>query len=135
MSNRSPGGQGLHDRVVEAVAVEEERAWPNYRVHRNPGQEKNKAVDVEYPDVVLELQISGEVVSIDEVETDDTVNESAVDQWKSYGALGPAFDLIVPAGSQTTADILIRRHKIRLRALLTWKQRGSSFDFTKVKEY
>ncbi len=79
MGNRSREGQRLHDQVLEAAAKQEEQAnSPNYRVHRNPGQEKNKAVDGEYPDVVLELRGTDKVGRV-KVRTSEGLERVRVD--------------------------------------------------------
>ncbi len=138
MGKRKPQKQSIHDRVVEELIPVYERTYTadKYEVYANPGQKKNKAADSdEYPDVVVVSKTTGKAVYIDEVETDDSVNEAEVGQWVRYGKLGIRFDLTVEKGMEDEADKLIKTHKVKVHQLWRWYQKGGRIKFEEAKKY
>jgi len=106
---RTTGSQSFHDQVI----AERAKAWsqePGFlMVHTNPGQEKNASYTVDgeqvYPDLIIEHRDHGWF--IEEVETEDSVNERELQQWLKFARLGRPLNLIVPVTSESTARRLI----------------------------
>jgi len=61
------------------------------------------------------------VTLICEVETPSTVGEGAVEQWRDYATLGPAFLLVVPEESAPLARRLLEAHRIPCQTLITYQ--------------
>jgi hypothetical protein len=123
MRDRLGEKQSEHDAVVSASA-RTYAGWANkgFKVSVNPNGQKNQFVGASesplYPDVVIwephsSGSSSGKAHIIEEIETDDSVNEREAAQWSDYGSLGiSTFNLVVPAGRQGDAHEIIRRKGI-----------------------
>src|SRR2546427_12966390 len=106
MRNRRGDKQSEHDAVVSASA-RTYSGWANkgFKVSVNPNGQKNQFVGTSgsrlYPDVVVwephsSGSSSGKAHIIEEIETDDSVNEQEAAQWAEYGSLGiSTFNLVV----------------------------------------
>jgi hypothetical protein len=107
MAIRSRLAQSEHDLVVQASAD----TYPaTDTVYTNPNGERNCPVGGVYPDIVA-LRGTGdlETVTIEEIETEDSVNSTERDhQWRRYAALGCTFHLVVPRTMLSVARDLIR---------------------------
>lgn len=108
---RSKKQKLIHDKVVKAVANTYERR-KGVLVYINPGEEKNFAVlsnDKEfYPDVVITDEEENRLLIIEEIETDDSVNEDEKSQWIKYASFGTKFNLVVPKNKLTETRMLAR---------------------------
>lgn len=83
------------------------------RVVTNPGQEKNLSIEGRYPDIIA-VGHDGYVKVIEEVETEDSVNEEESQQWADFAKLGiPSFHLAVPKEKVQKAGALLRQRGIR----------------------
>jgi hypothetical protein len=96
---RSHDEQFLHDWVIRKIKEKYSRIYKE--VHINPGEEKNYIFKDHYPDVVFVNY--GQVVLIAEVETERTINEDEVKEWKELSNLGVQLVLIVPKEMQNAA--------------------------------
>jgi hypothetical protein len=114
VAKRSSEHQSRHDGWVRAIA-KDRFAFPNaehptWRTAINPGSEKNRNVTVAgvefHPDIVVwdEAKTTGNLVMIAEVETEDSVSQQEVAQWRTYAKVAPRpFFLYVPSGSGAKA--------------------------------
>lgn len=95
-----------HDKVVEASA----NTWrqnSNQVAHTNPDGFKRFSVgETSFPDVVI-TDIQNRLLAVEEVETEDTLTEEGLDQWKEYSSFNVPLNLIVPAEKVLDAQTLI----------------------------
>ncbi len=96
---RSKDEQFLHDWVIRKVKEKYSRIYKE--VHTNPGEEKNFEFKGHYPDVVFVNY--GQIVLIAEVETEETIGEEEVNEWKELSSLGVQLVLLVPKEVQNNA--------------------------------
>ena len=96
---RSQDEQFLHDWVIRKIKDKYSKIYKE--VHTNPGEEKNFKFKEHYPDIVFVNY--GQVVLIAEVETQETINEEEVKEWKELSNLGVQLVLLVPKEVQNTA--------------------------------
>ncbi|HWP93597.1 MAG TPA: hypothetical protein VNN20_15495 [Thermodesulfobacteriota bacterium] len=96
---RSKDEQFLHDWVINKVKEKYSKLYKE--VQTNPGEDKNYEFKGSYPDVVFVNY--GQVVLIAEVETENTINEEEVNEWKELSSLGVQLVLLVPKELQNTA--------------------------------
>lgn len=96
---RSKDEQFLHDWVIRKVKEKYSRIYKE--VHTNPGEEKNFEFKGHYPDVIFVNY--GQIVLIAEVETEETIGEEEVNEWKELSSLGVQLVLLVPKEVQNTA--------------------------------
>jgi hypothetical protein len=96
---RSKDEQFLHDWVIRKTKEKYSRLYKE--VHTNPGGERNFEIKGFYPDVVFVNY--GHIVLIAEVETQDTINEEEVSEWRELSNLGTQLVLLVPKELQNTA--------------------------------
>lgn len=100
--------QLIHDKVVKASAN-------TYKIHEgvliyiNPSEEKNFFIlsngEKFYPDVVITDE-ENRILTVEEIETDDSVNENEKSQWIKYASFGIKFRLVVPKSKLTEAKNL-----------------------------
>ena len=123
MAQRQSYTQQIHDRVVEASAnTYAESIEQGYKVSTNPGATKSQKVGGEpglYPDVIVWMPdtnnpSSGKAIIIEEIETEDTVNENEASQWLKFGELGIKFQLIVPFSHASIALQLVQNQQINV---------------------
>jgi hypothetical protein len=96
---RSKDEQFLHDWVLRKIKEKYSRLYKE--VHTNPGDEKNFELKGYYPDVVFVNY--GQIVLIAEVETQETINEEEVKEWRELSNLGAQLVLLVPKEMQNVA--------------------------------
>ena len=96
---RSRDEQLLHDWVIRKIKDKYSRLYKE--VHTNPGDEKGFEFKGHYPDVVFVNY--GQVVLIAEVETEETINQEEVEEWKQLSSLGVQLVLLVPKEMQSAA--------------------------------
>ena len=76
-----------------------------------------------YPDIVVVRRPGQWLLMMAEVEMPDTVNdESAVNHWLPMSKVGDLY-VYVPAGMVPEAKKLVKRHKIPLKGIRTWRFR------------
>lgn len=100
---RSKDEQFLHDWVIRKIKEKNSRIYSEVNI--NPEDEQNFELEGKYPDVVLVNH--GQVVSIIEIDTKETVNEDSIDKWKALSELGVKLTLIVPKEDQNKARDLV----------------------------
>ena len=100
---RSKDEQFLHDWVIRKIKEKNSRIYSEINI--NPGDEQNYDLKGKYPDVVLVNH--GQVVSVIEVDTTETVNEQSIDKWKALSELSVKLTLIVPKEEQNNARDLV----------------------------
>lgn len=116
MPNRNFLYQNLHDLVVQTAFDNLDKT--NYRVYKNPGQEKNTSIDNKYyPDIIITGLNDNQVKFIIEVETDDSINiDEAQNQWKVYAEnIRATFYLLVPFAKKQIAISLCKQIGISVR--------------------
>lgn len=133
MTTRTTSAQTLHDKVI----AQRETAWRNDSrvdtLYTNPGQTKGAHYTVKgrkvYPDLIVHLTDKNQWV-IEEVETADSVNESELQQWKTYAQIDASgFNLIVPTEAAEKARSLVRN--LKTVAIKTYSVRGNKIEFHK----
>lgn len=98
--------QVIHDRVVSALKKTlfnyPNDKHPNLKTHTNHPIKTHAISDHMggqfYPDLVIIDVRTGKVVSVIEVETLNTINETEVQQWLKFATLGENFYLFFPRG-------------------------------------
>lgn len=100
---RSKDEQFLHDWVIRKIKEKNRRIYSEVNI--NPADEQNFDINGKYPDVVLVNH--GQVVSVIEVDTTETVNEQSIDKWKALSELSVKLTLIVPKEEQNKARDLV----------------------------
>ncbi len=120
---RSEEEQRAHDHVIALLAQKLfEEGFADVRI--NPGDSRENAIEIDeereiYPDVFV---VEGDDVTlICEVETPSTVGEGAVEQWRDFATLGPAFLLVVPEEAAPLAQQLLEAHQIPCQTLITYQ--------------
>ena len=107
MANRTSDSQSEHDRVIEASAATWRRNQANV-VHTNPNGKQNFSVnDSSFPDIVI-TDVNNRLLAIEEIETEDSVNQLESKQWTEYAGFGVKFNLVVPATKINEAYELIK---------------------------
>ncbi|MGH7901044.1 MAG: hypothetical protein ACRENZ_04840 [Thermodesulfobacteriota bacterium] len=96
---RTTDEQFLHDWVIRKLKEKYSRLYKE--VHINPGEEKNYDVKGYYADAIFVNY--GQVVMIIEVETQETVTEMEIEEWKELSSLGVQLILLVPKEFQNSA--------------------------------
>jgi len=100
---RSKDEQFLHDWVIRKIEEKNRRIYSEVNI--NPADEQNFDINGKYPDVVLVNH--GQVVSVIEVDTKETVDEESTGKWKALSELGVKLTLIVPKEEQNKARDLV----------------------------
>lgn len=72
-----------------------------------------------YPDIYIYKDKI--VEEIYEVETEETVDESSVDQWKLYSSGRAKFYLVVPKKSLEKAEEIVKKYKISVEGYWTFE--------------
>jgi hypothetical protein len=121
MAIRIPIRQSEHDNVIKAAETKFRQFRNfNYSITTNPNQQHNLGIGKEnplYPDIIIRNTL-GEVKSIIEVETEDSVTQTeAKIQWKEYANLGYPFYLLVPEKSASEARMICLEKKIPARII------------------
>lgn len=122
MASRLSEKQSLHDVVVRgAKQIYESKGKI---VWINPDGEKNKSWCGYYIDVIAAESAASDKAWVTEIETEESVSESeASGQWKDYDkAYTGRWYLAVPVGSETKAQNLLNKNKIKNCSVITWKQ-------------
>jgi hypothetical protein len=109
MATKASVKQSLHDKVVH----EREKAWRAddrvLTVYMNPGQERNASYPVDgeelYPDLIVEHRDYGWF--IEEVETEESVDEHELIRWLKFARADLELNLVVPERSLSKAQALI----------------------------
>lgn len=141
MANRYLHSQNIHDLVIRASRdTYTELTNQGYIVSINPSQEKNQYVGTSkkyYPDLIVWRPNSigsntGTAIIIEEVETEDSVNQVEAAQWKEYANLKISqFRLIVPVQSSATALQLITAMHIGVTEIWNYSFNGDKVYFNK----
>ncbi len=100
---RSKDEQFLHDWVIRKIKEKNRRIYSEVNI--NPADEQNFDINGKYPDVVLVNH--GQVVSVLEVDTKESVDEQSTGKWKALSELGVKLTLIVPKEEQKKARDLV----------------------------
>lgn len=121
MAIRFPLRQSEHDNVIKAAETKFRQFRNlNYSITTNPNQQHNLGIGKEnplYPDIIIR-NILGEITSIIEVETEDSVTQTEAGiQWKEYANLGYPFYLLVTEKSAIEARIICLNNKIQAKVI------------------
>lgn len=121
MAIRFPLRQSEHDNVIKAAEIKYKLYRNlNYSITTNPNQQHNLGIGKEnllYPDLIIR-DILGEVTSIIEVETEDSITQTEAEiQWKEYANLGYPFYLLVPEKSAFEARMICLENKIKAKVI------------------
>ena len=134
--------QSEHDRVVRASAnTYTDAGAKGFKISINPNGEKNFEIgsdsNNQYPDVCVWKpnspgSNSGTVKVIEEIETEESVNETEAEQWKNYASLGiETFRLIVPKSKILTAKQIVEKKKIAVTEIWHYTISNGSISFSK----
>lgn len=114
--NREPIEQNIHDTVITDLVEKLQKQEHNLKVRTNPGVSKKYPYPVRTGDKVYYPDIytyeDDKVKEIFEVETENTVNEDSIEQWRLYSLGSAKFYLVVPKESEQKAKELVKRHNI-----------------------
>jgi len=120
---RNPASQGQHDKVIEEIA-QTKVDLDRYFVETNLGRSgKHRVVNIQvgqqmFPDVIVKDRDSGQIHTLYEVETEESVNDNeALEEWKLYGSLQSKFILVVPVDRVAEACRLIEEYHIDIDRL------------------
>jgi hypothetical protein len=106
MVTRSEEKQREHDLIVNTSY----KTWidrGDVKAFANPGEDHNFAVaGIYYPDIVV-LDKNNNLYLIEEVETEETVIQEEVEEWKQFSSFGVLLNLIVPEEKREEALKLI----------------------------
>lgn len=117
-TKRTPIEQNLHDTMinllektlkVEGKSIKTNKGSTKLNGVRNEGDE-----EIYYPDVFV-LGSGTKVTEIYEIETETTVNEDSIEQWKKSSEDTAEFFLVVPKKLLETAKKLAEKHKIPVK--------------------
>jgi len=117
-NNREPIEQNRHDTIIGRLA--KQLVKDGKKVKTNEGNTKLNGVkntgesDFYYPDIFV-VGVGTNVTEIYEVETESTVNENSIQQWKKYSGDTAKLFLVVPNESLQTAKELAKKHKIPVK--------------------
>ena len=111
---RQPIEQNRHDSIIIKLARQLEEKHKDCKIRINQGSSNEYKVirgeDFYYPDVFVVKD--KKVKEIYEVETESTVNENSIPQWKQYSSGKAKFFLVVPKEKLDEAKKLVVSHKI-----------------------
>lgn len=120
MTNREPLEQNKHDTILNSLAKQLTKEGKDVRINPNNTNQNaiSEGIEKIYPDLfVVE---NNKVVEIYEVETENTVNESSVEQWIKYSKLSEKFYLVFPGDKLSTIKELTTKHTIKVDGYYTW---------------
>ena len=113
-TSREPIEQNIHDTIIANLAEKLLNKNPHLKVRTNPGTSKDYRVrtgdKTYYPDIYT--YEDDKVKEIFEVETENTVNEDSIEQWRLYSSGNARFYLVVPKESEQKAKELVKKHNI-----------------------
>ena len=121
---RDPIEQNLHDSVIDDVVSyinKNKKSYDNIRInkgHSNSYSVKRGNEESYYPDVFLVKNKI--VIEIYEVETNQTINQDSVSQWKQYSSGQAKFYLVVPKDKLEEVKILVKENNIEVDNYLTF---------------
>lgn len=112
--------QALHDMTLQKVADNLKRKGLNVRTNKdrsgnNVIKQKNKRVS---PDICIIK--NRKIINIYEVETNNTVNSSAIEKWRLCSEGCVSFYLIIPEGKLKASKKLAKKHKINVKDFITY---------------
>ena len=84
----------IHEKVLSESAKSYIKVTTEDKIQVNYGFSKKHQINSKYPDIIVTFP-SGEVV-IEKIETESTVSESQLADWRELASLGYKFNLIVP---------------------------------------
>ncbi|MCX7793824.1 MAG: hypothetical protein N2257_05415 [Thermodesulfovibrionales bacterium] len=82
----------IHDIIVNSIKKRLSREFPEIKI--NPYGERSYAFQDLYPDLIISAQ--GMVISVIEVETEETLSEQKVTEWKRLVDSGIKLTVVVP---------------------------------------
>jgi hypothetical protein len=104
---RSPQEQAIHDKVLQDSAKSYLKVTSAQNIQTNESNAKNFEIEGKYPDVIIKLP-TGEII-LEEVETESTVNEKAMEKWRELSNLGHELRVLVPLSRLDLAKGLASR--------------------------
>ena len=113
MTNRMFDTQSEHDNVIKYAFTTLDKT--SHDVYTNPGSQKNTSVNGFYPDIIITDKGEARVKFILEVETEDSITQNEITQWRDYLKLGGIFYLVVPKKSRQKAELLCRQNNLKAR--------------------
>jgi hypothetical protein len=122
-----------HDWVLEKT-VQEFYSSDGKIVHKNPNQQKNADIDGFYPDIIV-CDKNGNVKTIDEIETEESITDSETEQWKNFSRLDVGhFSLTVPEEKVNELLQLLAKHSISVSSVWAYTiGLNNAISFTKVR--
>ena len=125
-------GRGLDEISHDEIVAEFARQYRDEgkTVYTNPGQEKNKAWNECYIDVIVLDRPNSNSAIVIEVETDSSLTDTeAKDQWVRYSERNDGWWIAVPKNRVGDARRLLLRHHIENCRVVTWERLGLSDRF------
>lgn len=137
--SRSSQEKSFHDKAVTDIAKvkfpfpnQQNQNWMTYLNEPNQTKGINMNGNTIYPDIVVVNTKEKTVAMIGEIESDSSVNQNEVDQWKEYSKAGTFF-LYVPKGTESEANKLISKNSVTISGLRTYHYDGPNIVITKIQ--
>ena len=115
---RKPIEQNLHDTMINLLynklKAEGKKVKMNEEGTKLNGVRNEGEKEVYYPDVFV-VSVGTKVDEIYEIETENTVNENSIEQWKKSSADKAKLFLVVPKKSLKAAKELATKYKIPVK--------------------
>lgn len=110
----------VHEKALERRREILEWAWGKERVFFNLDGAKNKEINGMYPDLVVFDRKGENPIIIEEVETENSINEeSAEKKWIPYSGIDNAqFRLVVPRGMKERAMRIVEEKGIASKVVI-----------------
>ena len=118
MGLRTIQSQKLHDAVVITLKEFYLKKRNADDVIINPGDDTKAAIKGLYPDVISQ---TGDLLTVLEVETDETVTEQEALEWKTFNDIIGQFYLVVPEQAEAEAKALIKQNGLTHCKICTYK--------------
>jgi hypothetical protein len=126
---RSARNQKLHDSIIMALQATYLKNKGAENAYINPGDSKGTPLKGHYPDVIV--QTKGSPTNIFEVETDETVVETEVLQWKTFHDSFGTYYLVVPEAEEEHAKaILLKNGLLPGIKVIGYKWKDTKLVFT-----
>ncbi len=122
-SKRKPIEQNLHDTMINVLknmlVAEGKKVKTNEGSTKLNGVKNEGDAEIYYPDVLV-LGVGTNIIEIYEVETENTINENSINQWKKYSEDTAKLFLVVPKELVESAKKLAKKHKIPVKGYFSF---------------
>lgn len=132
--------KNTHDKAVADIAKirfpfpdKDHQNWKTYLNEPNQTKGIKMNGNTAYPDIVVVDTQKKIAEMIGEIESDSSVNEDEVAQWKEYSKAANSFFLYVPKDKVDDAKHLLINNKVNISGLRAWQYDSSKITVTNVE--